>query len=233
MNFYIQINKLNMNQKHIKYSEYIKEKIMNNDEEIQYFKIANIDKNLYNTVFKYIYNCDKNGILNLIKKGVDLSHIYYIQPECFILNAWANSVYTIDEKKEFINFIIKYIDINAVPLEKYKTNSFNINIPVPTLLDSVIESGHYYLSLTDIELNIIIEILRENGAKLGSEIEYDHNKINKLSNFILDDKNFGYDYNTIKTYKYELHFELIAYLFHPTKIQKYLENNDNIEDYLS
>ena len=43
---------------------------------------------------------------------------------------------------------------------------------------------------------------------------------------------FTYDYDTIKKSRVDLHKELIERLYHPSKIAKHLETNDDVESYL-
>ncbi len=43
---------------------------------------------------------------------------------------------------------------------------------------------------------------------------------------------FTYDYKKIKDLNQELHKELIEELFHPKRIQKYLDMGGELEDYL-
>ena len=43
---------------------------------------------------------------------------------------------------------------------------------------------------------------------------------------------FTYDYDTIKKSKVDLHKELVEYLYHPSKIAKHLETNDDVDEYL-
>ena len=43
---------------------------------------------------------------------------------------------------------------------------------------------------------------------------------------------FTYDYDTIKKSKHNLHRNLIEYLYHPNKIAKHLETNNDVDEYL-
>ena len=42
-----------------------------------------------------------------------------------------------------------------------------------------------------------------------------------------------YDYKELKETKSKLHKDLIEYLWHPSKLAKYLENHDSIDSYLN
>jgi hypothetical protein len=43
---------------------------------------------------------------------------------------------------------------------------------------------------------------------------------------------FTYDYKKMKNTKNQLHHNLTEYLYHPSRVAKYLETHDDVDEYL-
>lgn len=225
------------------YGAALKQAIMDNNIEFLENMVAPFDQELYNKVYDACDECDINALQDLIKKGVDLSHPYFCQPECFILNPLHNGV-DYQTTKTFIEYLItNCIDVNCVAQESfycmhadeytygshdYVRNHSSFN-SVPTILDSIdlqIDSG-------DVDCfagGFVSTLLRENGAQSGAELGYTHEQGRRLYEYRFENKAYNYTY--MKTKKESLHEDLFANLFHPKRINKYLESNETIDDYL-
>lgn len=221
------------------YGATLKQAIMDNNIEFIENMIAPIDKDLYNKAHDACDECDLDKLKDLIKQGVDLSHPYFCQPECFILNPLHQMV-DYQETKTFLDYVItNCIDVNCIAQESfycmhaeqysYGSNEYVRTHPsfnsVPTLLD-VIDLDTHFDRFT---IGFVKELLCANGAKSGAELGYTHEQGNRLYAFKFDK---GYDYQYMKTKKEVLHSDLIDNLYHPKRIHKYLETNDTVDEYL-
>lgn len=222
------------------YGAILKQAIMDNNIEFLENMVAPIDKELYQQAHDACDECDLDKLKDLINQGVDLSHPWFCQPECFILNP-LHYEYDYQTIKPFLEYVItNCIDVNAVAQESfhcmhadeysYGSDEYVLNHPsfnsVPTLLDAVdLEEN-----LNSFTLGFIKELLQANGAKSGAELGYTHDQGNRLYVFQYKDNNYNYQY--MKTKKASLHSDLIANLYHPKRINKYLETNNDIDDYL-
>lgn len=225
------------------YGAMLKDAIMDNNVEFLENMVAPIDKELYNEAHDACNECDLDRLKNLVKQGVDLSHPYFCQPECFILNP-LHQINDYQETKTFLEYVVtNCIDVNCIAQESFHCmhaeqysygsedhvrnhSSFN---SVPTLLDVIeldIESGE----LNSFAGGFILELLRANGAKTGVELGYTHEQGNRLYQFQYEDN--SYNYNYMKTKKEALHSDLIVNLYHPKRINKYLETNETVDGYL-
>jgi hypothetical protein len=224
-----------MVQQHSSYGSILKQAIMDDNVEFIDNMVAPIDIELYNQAYDICNNCDLNALKQLINQGVDLSHPYFCQPECFILNPLTSTQHNFITITTFVNYLIKNcIDVNAIGLEAYHCmystqNRFtfhNQDIIVPTLLD-IVEDDE---SINHFAKGCIIELLRSNGAKSGVELGYTREHGDRLNEFDFNTMKYNYEY--MKTKKAELHFELFANLFSPNRIEEYLKTNDEIRNYL-
>lgn len=226
------------------YGAILKQAIMDNNIEFLENMVASFDKELYEEAHEACNNCDLDYLKDLIDQGVDLSHPYFCQPECFILNP-LHFGYDYQETKTFLEYVItNCIDVNCIAQESfhcmhadqysYGSNDYVQNHSsfnsVPTLFDSIelqIISGE----LDSFVGGFVLQLLRTNGAKSGADLGYTHEQGNRLYAFQYKDN--SYNYNYMKTKKEKLHFDLIANLYHPKRINKYLETNDTIDGYLN
>lgn len=221
------------------YGAALKQAIMDNNIEFLENMVAPIDKELYNKAHDACDECDLDKLKDLVKQGVDLSHPYFCQPECFILNP-LHQMNDYQETKTFLDYVItNCIDVNCIAQESFycmhveqysygsndhvrNHSSFN---SVPTLLDAI-DLEESFDSFT---IGFVKELLRANGAKTGAELGYTHEQGNRLYEFKFDK---GYNYQYMKTKKETLHSDLIANLYHPKRINKYLETNETVDGYL-
>lgn len=223
------------------YGTILYDAILSNNTEYLNIMVNTIDKELYESAYDICNNCDLNGLKELIKKGVDLSHPYFNQPDCFILNAVTADAdyYTI---KKFLKYLItNCMNINCIPIEAFycmHNTDYGLeenvrNHPayqyVPTLLD-----------LIDIHVNTgerdsfgdsyLVYLLKKHGAKSGVELQYTYEQGDRLINFESYD---GYNYEYMLNSRKKLHEELFANLYHPDRVIKYKKINNDVSTYLN
>ncbi len=230
------------------YGALLKQAIMNNDVDLIENIITPTDlyTDLYDSVYDACNRCDLDALKDLIAQGIDLSHPYFCQPECFIINPFALGLgYT--QIKPFLKYIISNcIDVNAIATESYycmhdPNNGFGDNALVanhpcfnsaPTLLDEIdinVALGSSFGSL--FEAQYLQQLLRKYGAKSGAELGYTREQGDRLINFSFKDR--GYNYAHMKARKESLHAELLAEMYSPKRIGKYLEANEDVYEYLA
>lgn len=177
----------NMIQSRYTYGAALKQAIMDNNDKFLENTVMSFNDKLYDAVYDACSNCDINALKDLIKIGADLSHPYFCQPECFILNPIVSGL-NHEKVKTFLEYIIiNCIDVNAVAREAFycmhsnKYSYGNVNYvknhtsfkSVPTLLD-IIEIEIEFGKLDTYYCKFILELLKSNGAKSGTELGYTH-----------------------------------------------------------
>lgn len=227
------------------YGAMLKEAIMDNNVEIIENLIAPINHTNecdYGAAYGICNLGTVEGLKRLMNAGVDLSHPWFDQPECFIKNQLLDRN-GYKQTKEYLEYLISNcIDVNAICIETYycmhndspysnltvvrEHSSFN---SVPTLIDSIELDMLYGDDVAPFISEYVIELLRANGGKSGAELGYTHEQAERLLKYKFN-KNINYSY--LKEKKALLHSDLIAYLYHPDRINKYLETNDDVENYL-
>lgn len=208
------------------YGSAFKQAIMDNDVWFLENMVVPFNENLYNPIHNACDNCDINALKELIRQGADMTHPYFCQPDCFILNP-INIGPDYQTIKTFLEYIItSCIDVNAVAREvfycmhaseyTYRTKSYVRNHPsfksVPTLLDVVeieIASGELDPSYG----KFLLKLLRDNGAKSGVELGYTYKQGKRLCEYFKYKGNrniIGYNYDYMKKSKEAIHLDLIT-----------------------
>ncbi len=226
------------------YGQYLTDQIMMNNTDFIENMIARFEPNyeLLRDLGNACIMCDLHE-LRRIGKLIDISHpVFDSMPEGLIENVYANRDVDYKTKKNFLKILLsEYMNVNVVPIELFDCvhityiashvfrlhSSFN---SVATLLDAldICESGDY--SSNNGYLN---RMLRKLGAKTGPELGYTHEDGHRLINIDFAQK--GYNYEWMRHQREMLHQDLIAHMFHPSRIERFLllHPDTEVEDYLS
>lgn len=230
------------------YIENYKDIVIKNYKKIDWFNISiNLDdKDLLQKYKKYLNweNLSLNpNAIELLKENenyINLDNLT-LNPNCYDiiiknidilddlhwqnLSACVNSIQLLKDNKDKINYYYLVLNIYAIDLieefilEDIKNNTEKINfcrLAYNKNAGVLIEKYLY-------KINII------------TSYDVPHHNIYEVHIDILC-KNpliFTYDYDKMKNNKKNINEDIIKYWYHPHKIKKYLENNDEIDNYLN